>query len=228
MNVNPLTNINFGWNIKTHEYITRKALEGTPYLSPQEINEIAKYSQEPDLIKEELVDMSSGHFYDALHVDPSFGTIDDERNNALSRCVNHSKKAEEAVVKKDREGFKKAIGYSVHYLQDGATPPHTEHGNYLHKLYRLPMHIQFERGKKLGASSRLDILEANYKPEEIPFTSLEMLFHNTALFTVQPENHVSYTNVRRWAEIQQRCVNRAINATKAYFEHILPKIPLPL
>ena len=83
------------------------------------------------------------------------------------------------------------------------------------------MHLAFEKGSKVGATPRLDILRENYTPEEIPFTSLEMLFHNTALFTAQPENHVSYMNVSSWAEIQQRCYDRGVNVSKTYLEYIL-------
>ena len=86
------------------------------------------------------------------------------------------------------------VGYAVHYLQDVATPPHVEHGNYLQKIFRIPMHTSFEKGKEIGASSRLDILNGNCCEEEIPFSSLKSLCHNNALFAVQPENTIKYTN----------------------------------
>ena len=165
------------------------------------------------------------HFYDVLHEDPSFGTKNDDLNNALSGFINHNKEAVRAGESNDQKLFLTKIAHAVHYLQDGSTPPHTEHGNYFHKLYRLPMHSFFEKTKPLGASSRLDILEKGYEFERLPFSNLESLFHNTALFTVQPENHVSYANICKWFEIQQRCINRGINASKAYFEYILKYLP---
>ncbi len=218
-------NPNFCWNIKTHLVITEEALKHNRNISEIERRMLARFSQMPDLMKSELHDMSSAHFYDALHKDPSFGTVNDKINNALSRFLCHTRKAKIAAKKADRELFLREVGYAAHYLQDASTPPHTEHGNYLHKLFRLPMHIAFERGKKLGASSRLKDLKQGFEPEELPFSTLKMLFHNTALFSVQPENHVKYSNKKQWAQIQQRCFNRGINATKAYMDYILEKFP---
>ena len=143
----------------------------------------------------------------------------------MSKFLEHTSRAFNSTK---REDFIKAIGFAVHYLQDASTPPHTEHGNYLHKLYRLPMHILFEKGKKLGTSNRLEILNRNYTPEEIPFSTLKSLFHNTALFTVQRENKVNYKNINKWFAIQQRCYNRTVNASKAYLNYMLQYIPKQL
>jgi hypothetical protein len=173
----------------------------------------------------EKVDWLSPHFYDALNEDPSYGTVDDEHNNALSRCVAHTNAALECSKAGNLYGFLKEVGYAVHYLQDGGTPTHTDHGNYFMRLLKLPMHVAFERGKYFGAASRLSELQANYTYEEIPFSSIEMLFHNTALFTVQPENQVTYTNINDWDGIQQRCYDRCVNVTKAYLDYILQYLP---
>lgn len=225
MKIVPNNNLTFGWNIKTHVFITRKALENAEGLTPEEINYVATHSMDPDLMSNETVDACARHFYDVLHEDPSFGTINDDLNNALSGFINHNKEAVKAGKSNDRNLFLTKIAHAVHYLQDGSTPPHTEHGNYFHKLYRLPMHHFFEKYKPFGATSRLNIIEKGYEYERLPFSTLESLFHNTALFTVQPENHVSYANVCKWFEIQQRCINRGINASKAYFEYILKYLP---
>ena len=143
----------------------------------------------------------------------------------MSRFLRHDMRAKRATKKNNMDVFLREIGYAAHYLQDGGTPPHTEHGNYFHKLYRLPMHIAFERGKRFGATSRLETLVGNLVREDVPFSTLKMLFHNTALFTVQPENLVRYYNVHKWAGIQQRCFNRSVNATAAYMNHVLQFMP---
>ena len=65
----------------------------------------------------------------------------------------------------------------------------------------------------------------HYVKEEIPFSNIASLLHNTALYTVQPENHVSYSNKKLWPKIQQRTFNRGVNATKAYFEYVFSKLP---
>ena len=213
------------WNITTHMAITEHALDDYEGLSPVWKRFVARASELPDLDREELVDFNSAHFYDALNEDPSYGTVDDDKNNALSRFLAHTQRAKEIAKTGDREAFLKEVGYAIHYLQDGGTPPHTEHGNYLQKLFRIPMHLAFETGEKHGATPRLDVLRANYTPEEIPFTSLEMLFHNTALYSVQPENHVTYLNVSSWADIQQRCYDRGVNVSKTYLDYILQYMP---
>ena len=213
------------WNIQTHLAITEHALEGYEDLSPTLKRYIARASELPDLDPNELTDVNAAHFYDVLHEDPSYGTIDDAVNNALSRCLAHTEKAKEYAKSGDRDAFLKEVGYAVHYLQDASTPLHTEHGSYFKMLLRLPKHIAFERGKNLGATSRLSELRENYTPEELPFSSLEMLFNNTALFSVQPENRVKYTNINSWADIQQRCYDRGVNASKAYLDYILQYLP---
>ena len=213
------------WNIKTHMAVTEHALENYEGLSTVWKRYIARASELPDLDYRELEDLNAGHFYDALNEDPSYGTINDAKNNALSRFISHTEKAKKLAKEGKLEDFFKEVGYAIHYLQDGGTPPHTETGNYWQKLWRIPMHTAFERGKKIGATDRLAELKANYTPEEIPFSSLEMLFHNTALFTVQPENHVSYGNKAEWANIQQRCYDRSVNVSKVYLDYILQFIP---
>ena len=211
----------FGWNIKTHLSITELALKDNPLIAKNIKRYIARCSELPDLMRAELADMSSRHFYDALHLDPSFGTVNDAKNNAMSAFLRHDTFAKRAAKKGDINTYYREVGYALHYLQDGGTPPHTEHGNYLHKLFRLPMHILFERGKKVGTTNRLDTLLKNYKSEEIPFSNLKSLFHNTALFTLQPENLVNYLNIYKWAGIQQRCFDRSVNASKAYLNRAL-------
>ena len=213
---------NFGWNIKTHIVMTEKAVEDNNALSAVEKRMLGRFSQMPDLDTREVVDFISPHFYDVLDPDPSFGTKNDARNNALSRFITYANKAKKEA---NRESFLRKLGYAAHYLQDASSPPHTEHGNYLHKLYRMPMHKWFEKGVKLGASSKLDLLTKNYVYEEVPFSNLKMLLHNTALYTVQPENSVRYYNIGRWQEIQQRCFNKGVNATKAFFDYMLRYLP---
>lgn len=222
MKVSLSTNPAFRWNIKTHIAMTEKAVSDNNILSKTEKRMLGRFSQMPDLDAREVVDFVSPHFYDVLHLDPSFGTKNDARNNAMSRFITYANKAKKETV---REDFLRKAGYAVHYLQDASAPPHTEHGNYLHKLYRVPMHKWFEKGKYIGATSRLDILEKNYVPEEIPFSDLKLLFHNTALYTVQPENHVRYYNIKKWPEIQQRCFNKGVNASKAFLDYILQFLP---
>ena len=217
--------VNFKQNIKTHRAMTKLALKDNLYISDAEKNMVSQFSKMPDLMSEELEDMNSAHFYDVLHEDPSFGKKNDEKNNALSKFLYHNSKAEEAINTGKREIALREAGYAAHYLQDGATPPHVEHGNYLHKLFRLPMHISFERGKKYGVSSRLNFLINHFIPEDIHFSNLKSLFHNTALYTVQTENHVSYSNKKLWPKIAQRTFNRGVNASKAYFQYIFSKFP---
>lgn len=222
MRISGLNSPNFCWNLKTHIAITEEALKDNESVNKTEKRMLGRFSQMPDLMKEELEDLNSAHFYDALHEDPSFGTVNDDKNNAMGKFLFHT---EQALKQKDREKFLRETGYAVHYLQDASTPPHTEHGNYLQKLFRLPMHINFERGNYIGASSRLETLKKNYKYEELPFSNLKMLFHNTALYTVQPENQVKYKNIGKWFDIQQRCFNRGVNASRAYLEFILKYLP---
>ena len=222
MKISAQNNIIFGWNIKTHIAVTELAVKNNNALSKIEKRMLGRFSQMPDLMKEELRDMNSGHFYDVLHEDPSFGIINDKKNNALYRFLEHTGKA---LKRENRENFLREIGYAVHYLQDATTPPHTEHGNYFHKFFRIPMHTSFEKGKKYGASSRLKQLTNDYTYEEIPFNSLKSLLHNTALFSVQSENQVNYLNKKSWYEIQSRCFNRSVNVSKAYLDYILQFIP---
>ena len=225
MTINPTNNLTFGWNIITHEFMVKKALEGNHKLLKNEVDFISEHSKDPDIIETETVDRCARHFYDVRHEDPSFGTINDDLNNGMSGFLNHNKEAMDAAKAGNREQFLLKIAHAVHYLQDASTPMHVDHGNYFTMLLRLPMHIQFERGKKLGATNRLNILEKGFIPEELPVSSLDMLFTNTAYYTVQAENKVKYTNIRRWGDIQQRCFNRGINASKAYFDYIMKFLP---
>ena len=222
MNTNMSCSPSFGWNIRTHLAATEHAVKDNDNLSSTEKRMLARCSQMPDLDQREVVDMISPHFYDVLHEDPSFGTKNDARNNAMSRFLHFTKKAQKET---NRENFLRQLGYAVHYLQDAATPPHTEHGNYFHKLFRIPMHTMFERGKCIGASSRLDILSQNFTKEDLPFSTLKMLFHNNALFSVQPENHVNYFNISKWPAIQQRCYDRSVNSTRVFLDYMLQFLP---
>ena len=222
MKIKPVISPNFGWNKKTHIVMTEEAAKDNAELSKVERRMLGRFSQMPDVDPRELVDMISPHFYDVLHPDPCFGTKNDARNNALSRFMSFSRKA---LKSKDRETFLRHMGYAAHYLQDVSTPPHTEHGNYAHKLYRVPMHKMFEKWAPFGASTRLDSLVKNFVPEEVPFSTLQSLLHNTALYTVQPENKVRYYNISKWSKKQQRCFNKGVNATKAYFDYMLQYIP---
>ena len=246
MKINFQNRINFGWSMPTHLAITEDALQGNTLLSKTEKRWTAQCSKLPDLIKEERQDFLAPHFYDALNEDPCFGTVNDKINNAMSRFLIHNKKAMEAAKQGNRDLFLREVGYAAHYLQDGATPPHTEHGNYVHKLFRVPMHTLFEKGKRVGANARLNTLRQNYKPEEqhfegiakvfhniqrkskfeeLPLNILASFFHNNALFSVQKENQVRYRNIKKWFGIQQRCYDRSVNSTKAYFEYIMKYIP---
>ncbi|MBR6126737.1 hypothetical protein IKQ21_03545 [bacterium] len=225
MLVTKCSSINFGQAIKVHRQMTLLALKDNNVLTDIEKNMVSQFVKEPDLIRGELEDFNAGHFYDALSEDPSFGRKNDDKNNALSKFLYHNGESEKAVMAGNRELALREAGFAAHYLQDAATPPHVEHGNYLHKFFRLFMHKDFERGKKFGASSRLPFLINHYIKEEIPFSNLASLLHNTALYTVQPENHVSYSNKKLWPKIQQRTFNRGVNATKAYFDYVFSKLP---
>ena len=225
MNINPTNNITFGWNIETHDFMARMALADNPLLSQEEIQFVGIHSKDPDINKNEIVDYCARHFFAIGHEDPSFGTVNDELNNAKSGFLNHNTKALEAAKNGNREQFLLKIAHAVHYLQDASTPMHVAYGNYLTMLLRLPMHVQFERGKKFGATSRLNILEKGYIPEELPVSNLDTLFMDTANFTIRPENKVKYTNIKKWLGIQQRCVNYGINASKAYFDYIMKFLP---
>lgn len=213
---------NFGWSIKTHFAATEEAAKSFAEFSSDEIKRLARYSQLPDLMKEELGDGGSAHFYDILSDDPSFGVVNDEKNNAYSKFMEHTKKALEA---KERETFLREVGFATHFLQDAGTPPHVEHGNYFHKIFRVPMHMMFEKGEKVGANARLDELKKNYVFEKLPVSTITALFHNTALHSVQPENLVTYTNLKDWFSIQSRCYNRSVNASKAYLDWMIKHLP---
>lgn len=215
-------NISFGWNIYTHMAETKKALDGFNCLSAKEKDMLGHISQLPDLEKESTQDFGSAHFFDVLNKDPSFGTKNDEINNAMSRFLAHSEKA---LQETKREDFLREIGYAAHYLQDAATPPHVENGNYLHKLYRLPMHLMFERGTKHGAKGKTDSILKNYIPTDTSFVSLKQLFHDTANFAVQKENKVEYNNIKKWFGIQQKCIYRSVDATRSYFDYMLKFLP---
>jgi hypothetical protein len=176
-------------------------------------------------MKEEIQDCISPHFYDVMHEDPSFGTVNDEINNALSRFIMHHERAIEASKKHDRDLFLREMGYAAHYLQDAATPPHTEHGNYLHKLFRVPMHQMFEKSKRYGAKYKTDVFIKNHKYDNIPCSNFAALLHNNALFTVQPENFVRYFNIAKWPDIQQRCFDRSVNSSRTYFKEMIKYLP---
>ena len=225
MNITPTNNLTFGWNRLAHIFMAKKALERNKLLSKDEIELVSKHSEDPDIIKTETVDRCARHFYDILHEDPSFGTVNDDLNNALSGFLNHNKEAIAAAKAGNRKQFLLKAAHAVHYLQDASTPLHVEHGNYFTMFLKLPLHILFERGKKIGATARLKKLEKGFIPEELPVTSLYMLFTNTAMFAIQPENKVKLTNIKQWFDIQQRCMNRGINASKAYFDHIMKYLP---
>lgn len=241
MKVNHKQSPNFGHTILVHKGMTKKSLESTPLLDETEKQFVSRCSEIPDLLKPELVDMSSGHFYNPLNIDPSFGTVNDFKNNALSRCLKHSR---EALKTNDRELFLRKIGYAAHYLQDASTPPHVEGGNYAQKFFRLPMHIQYEKGKKHGELARLNEILSKYRYEPMPYSNtheiqylhgrkkinktlenIKSLFHNLALYSAQPENHVRYTNIKEWSGIQDRTIAKGINATRVYFEYMLQFIP---
>ena len=53
--------LNFKWNIKTHIAATELALTNTS-ISRVEKRMLGRFSQMPDLMKEELRDMNSAHF----------------------------------------------------------------------------------------------------------------------------------------------------------------------
>ena len=225
MLVTKCSSINFGQAIEVHRQMTALALKNNKNLSEIEKNFVSQCSKIPDLDRLELEDFNAAHFYDALNEDPSYGRKNDDKNNALSKFLYHNGESEKASKVGNRELALREAGYAAHYLQDAATPPHVEHGNYFHKFFRLLMHKDFEKGKKYGVRTRLPFLIDHYVKEEIPFSNLASLLHNTALYTVQPENHASYSNKKLWPRIEQRTFNRGVNATVAYFEYIFAKLP---
>ena len=224
MNITPNSNTSFGHSMTAHLFFTEKAVEKCRALSKVEKRMLARFSQMPDVDLRETTDWISPHFIDIKYIekDPCFGTKNDAKNNALSRFLRWSKKA---AREKDRETFLRNLGYAVHYLQDAATPPHTEHGNYLHKLFRAPMHKWFEKGKTLGMTSKLELLSSNYVPKRREFKDLKKLFMDTAYFSVRPENRVRYTNIPKWGGIQQRCFNETLDVTKMYLDYMLKFLP---
>ena len=92
MKISPIGGPQFGWNIKTHSEATQKAVENNSKLDSAEKNLLGKFSQMPDLIKDELNDMNSAHFYDVYSKDPSYGTKNDDVNNAFSKFLIYTKK----------------------------------------------------------------------------------------------------------------------------------------
>ena len=72
MNINPIGGPQFGWNIKTHLVATEKAVENSKLLDKVEKRMLGRFSQMPDLIKEELSDMNSAHFYDVYSNELSY------------------------------------------------------------------------------------------------------------------------------------------------------------
>ena len=95
----------------------------------------------------------------------------------------------------------------------------------LYKKWQKATQNLFEKSKKFGASYKTEELLKNYKPQEFSFSTLKALFHNTALFAAEKENRVNYDNIKTWLGIQQRCFNRSIDATKAYFDYMLQHLP---
>ena len=217
-------NLNFGWNLKTHAFITGKALENVNVLSCNEKKYIAKHSKDPDLVFKEIINIfSEKHLFDIQKEGKDGSALNND--NALSNFIKHTLKAFNASAIGDRKNFLISIARAVHYLQDGSTPVHTKYGNFLQKLFRFPMHELFEVGYKIGTLSRQKTLEKGYKYEKMSVESLNALFYNTVLYASSPENQVAYSNIRDWFDIQQRCVNKSINASKAYFDYIMQFMP---
>ena len=222
MHTTLISSQSFGWNYKTHIEITEMALQNDNSLDKVEKRMLGRFSQMPDFCKEELGDLNSSHFFFPYGKKKSFTLKKDSENNAFDKFKYH---VNNALKESNREKFLREIGYAVHYLQDVSTPLHTEQGGILQKFFKFPIHVKFEKGEFIGASSRLQILKKQYSPEKLKFSNLQVLFYNTALFSSRPENKVKYTNKNEWFGIQQRCFNRGVDASREFFKFILRYLP---
>lgn len=222
MHVTPCSSPNFGWNYKTHIEITEVALQNNDNLSKIEKRMLGRFSQMPDFNADELGDLNSSHFFFPFADKRSYTLKKNSGNNAMEKFVYHINNAFKEL---DREKFLREVGYAVHYLQDVSTPLHTEQGGIFQKFLKLPVHRKFERGKSIGASSRLSVLKGNYSPTKLRFANLERLFFDTAFYSCNPKNKVKIINLSKWAEIQQRCFNRGIDASREFFDYMLPFCP---
>ncbi len=214
MHIEKFNQPTFKWNKTTHLNMTLLALRDSG-LSPSDVRQLARFSQMPDFIKEELGRCNNAHFYFPTKKKPGYFLGASGQNNALSRYLSHISKALNSV---DKETFYRYVGYAMHYIQDVSMPMHTEAGSIIQKIRDYYLHSNFEQGEKYGATPRLKELEEGYKPEKLSFTSLSELFRSTALFSSDPRFKVSRFNKKKWKHIQQECFNRGVNATAALFD----------
>ena len=223
MNISAIQSPTFGHSRAAHLEITEFALEDNDVLNKTEKIMLSRYSQMPDMDKRECEDWLSPHFIDPNHSDPSVGTVNDKRNNALSRFRRHNSNAVKSARNGDWEGFLRSVGYATHYLQDAGTPMHTEKGSYFKMILRIPKHRMFEKGKKCGEVANLGKLKENYTYEKLEYNPKDKneLLMDTARYSSSPQNKVKYTNKSKWPEIQQNCFDKTVNATKAYLNYML-------
>ena len=205
---------NFGWNRTTHLAITELALKNINGLSEVEKRQIARYSQMPDYDKKEIGYLKNSHFYFPLSKNQSYGKSANRYNNAKAMFNEH---LQQAAMSKTREDFFKHTGYAMHYLQEVALPMHTKSGGIISKVFDYKTHRDFEKGKKHGAKVHTSKLMEKYKETPLFFSSLQDLFQGTAMFSRSKNLQVNQFNKKSWETIQQKCFNRAVDASSEFF-----------
>lgn len=207
----------FKWNVITHAGMTLEAVKNSK-ISQEERNVLAKLVTLPDFIVNERGYHNNTHFFFPNSKNKSFGKGCNTYNNALERYKEH---LQMALTVNDKPNFLKHAGFAIHYLQDVSMPMHTEPGGLLQKITRYNIHKEFETGKKYGATPALKKLLAGYMPENLEYNSLIDLFVSTAEFSQRPEFKVKKYNKSDWFNIQQRCFNRGVDATREFFNKLL-------
>lgn len=206
----------FRWNKTTHLEMTMMAAEGIG-ITPIEKRLLARYSQVPDFDVAQKGFFNNTHFYFPHSADNSFGKDKNGKNNAYSMFMANLSKA---FAAKNREEILKYAGYALHFLQDMSMPLHTKSGGIISKILDYKTHVTFETDKKIGATANIDTLLHNCQDEKIPFTSFAKLFFDTACFSALPAFQVTAFNKLDWFNIQQACINKGLNVSKAFLHQV--------
>lgn len=207
------TNINFGWNYKTHGKITEKALEQVPAL--KEFKSILlKYVQKPDF--DERGFLANNHFYyltDKFHKTLSFADFNGKLNSKhfFEKHIEKAKK----YCETNKEKAAQHIARALHFLQDAANPLHTQRGSLIQKIKDKVMHTRFE---KMALVNQEELINS-YKPKVLPQLTNNEVFMSNVVSSSNSEQ-VSTNNYTNWHNIAETGIHKSIESSANLLNNI--------
>lgn len=147
------------FNETSHRYITKTSFEAITNLPTDDPNNanlrafsdffkndekdykelLVEYSVQPDI--DENQGIYKYHFYNPI----TEANFMNEKKSALTKCTSHFNKAISFYKEGKKAEAYQQLGRSIHFMEDMNTPVHTAYDHPTDSLFKLPLHMDFEK-----------------------------------------------------------------------------------